>query len=556
MASTRRHRSFALVVGVVLAVALAMRTVPLYWSPLPSTLDSFLYARLASDTLVDGSMPITPDLRADNLVLTSAVAVASLVTGERPVHVIQPALSVVGATTCVVAVAFTRRLAADLQWPPRRVTLAALTAGLLLAVQGLFLRRTTVPDPEVIGLLFTLLAVLACHRALTTQGERGRRWLLVLAIFVGTFPILHQFSTFNAAMALTALVGAELARRPTRRTFALGGGVLAVFWTLFVGYYELVARLDVLQVTYAGRIQSHPGLFLAWLVAMLVAVAWYQQTTARAQRTTFLLPVLAGFALVVANVATTVFPGTIRSPPTIAALVSLLVVPALFAGYGTPSLASQYRHATPVLALLAAPLVVMYFSMTATLTPEYFGTVMRAQTFVHVPVFVLVGLAAATIATSTNGALEALPVRGTLIAALVVCTLATVPLAFLTLDTAHFPATTAESEFQTTGFTAHHVDGPWTSHHPQTKLASQYFRSSHAEIAPTRTWLADGPPPACPVLTQQSWTTHGAHFWPSQPLTIPAAEHEAFLTERNLVYSTSGRDPMNLALSLESTDGC
>lgn len=75
-------------------------------------------------------------------------------------------------------------------------------------------------------------------------------------------------------------------------------------------------------------------------------------------------------------------------------------------------------------------------------------------------------------------------------------------------------------------------------------------------MVPMRPRVAGGPPPAWSLASPASGTTHGAHVWPSQPLTLSAAEYEAFLAEQNLVYSTSGRDPMYLATPIEATDGC
>jgi len=70
-----RKQSYALVVVAVFAVALAMRTIPLYWSPLPSTLDSFAYAAVARDTLAAGQYPISSNLRADLFAICSFLCV-------------------------------------------------------------------------------------------------------------------------------------------------------------------------------------------------------------------------------------------------------------------------------------------------------------------------------------------------------------------------------------------------------------------------------------------------------------------------------------------------
>jgi hypothetical protein len=362
------RRSFFLAGLAVFTVAAAMRTIPLYWSPLPHVLDGFAHAAHARATVATGHLPIGPGLRADLLVVTTFTAAASIVIGGTPLSVIQPLLSLAGAAVPLVGMAVARRLAVDLGWPTRRVRAAALATGLLLAVQGLFLRHTSIPDPEPLGQLFAFLAVLSLHRLLNRPAE-ARRWAVPLAVLLVSFPILHKFSTFNAALGVTALAGAEIARRPSRRTAGLGVAVAAAFWTAFVAYYELVERFGVLGVAYVSQVRSNPGLFVGWVVVLLVAVAWYGATSTRTRRVLLYAPVGLMFGLVGVNAVRPVFPGTIRSEPAVVAGVALLAVPVAFAGYAIDALEDRYETATLVTGLLAAPVVVALFALTAPLTP-------------------------------------------------------------------------------------------------------------------------------------------------------------------------------------------
>lgn len=549
------RRSYALVLFAVFAVAAAMRTIPLYWSPLPHVLDGFAHAGHARETLAAGHVPLSTDLRADLLVITSLTSVASLVTGEAPLYVIQPALSVIGAAVPLLGMAFARRLGEDLGWPARKVRAAALATGLLLAVQGLFLRHTSIPDPEPMGQLYAFLAVLSLHRLLAGRGAT-RRWLVPLAVLLGTFPILHKFSTFNAALAVTALVGAALARRPRKRTAALGVGVSAAFWAVFVGYYELVERFGILGVAYVSLVRTNPGLFVAWVVVLVVGVAWYQRISTRSRRTLFFLPFGLLFVLVAVNAVRPVFPGTIRSEPTVLMLVSFLAVPVCFAGYGLFALSRRYETATAVTALLGGPLAIIYFSLTANLTPDFFATAIRGQAFLHVPTFVLVGLAAAGVGWRAHGRTRRPSVRAGLLAALAISTLLTVPIAFVALDTLDYPGTTHESEFAAVEHSATYVDGRWATDHGPMRVGRTTFGAA-AGMAPSRTWLRGGPAPSCPMLSFDGWVTNGANFWPAAPQETHRARYEATLAERHVVYAANGRESIALSLPRgEATAQC
>jgi len=549
------RRSYLLAGLAVFAVAAAMRTIPLYWSPLPHDIDGFAHAALASETRAAGQLPIGPDLRADLLVITVFTATASLVTGEAPLSVIQPLFSLAGAAVPLVGMAFARRLGTDLGWPSRRVRAAALATGLLLAVQGLFLRHTSIPDPEPLGQLFAFLAVLSLHRIL-----RGRptpvRWAVPLATFLLAFPILHTFSTFNAALGVTALAGAELARRPTRRTAVIGGGVAAGFWTLIVAYYELVERFGVLDVNYVGQVRTNPALFLAWVVVLLVGVAWYGATSTRARRGLLYAPLGGMFLLVAVNAVRPVFPGTIRSEPAVIAGVGLLAVPVAFAGYATDALDDRQETATLVTALLWGPVVIAAFALTASLTPDFFATALRAQAFLHVPVFVLVGLAAARVAWLDRGWPGRRGVRAGLLAVLATSTLLTVPLAFVALDTLTYPGTTHESEFAAVEHAATTTQARWTTDHVPMRVGRTTF-AADTGMAATRTWLRGGPPPACPTLSFDRWVADGATFWPASPETVTRRRYATTLDRRHLVYRSSGREPGALSLPAGArTAGC
>jgi hypothetical protein len=548
------RRSYLLVGLAVVAVAAAMRVILLYWSPLPHVLDGFAHAGHARATLATGQLPISPDFRADLFVITLLTAIAASITGEPPLDVIQPMMSLVGATVPLVGMAITRRLGADLGWSSRKVRVAVLACGLLLAVQGLFLRHTSIPDPEPIGQLFAFLAALSLHRVLVSREDS--RLAVPLVVLLGIFPIVHKFSTFNAALLVTAVAGAELARRPSGRTAAVGGGVAGAFWVLFVGYYEFVERTGILGVSYVGRVRSHPGLFVAWVVVLLVGVAWYQLISTRARRLLFFGPVGLLFVLVGVNIVRPVYPGTISSPPEVMLLVSFLFVPVCFAGYGLFALSRRYETATVLTALLAGPLIVIYFALTASLTPEFFATAIRGQAFLHVPAFVLVGLAAAHLAFRARGLTVSPLVRAGLLAALAVSTLVTVPIAFVALDTLAYPGTTAESEVAAVGHTATHANGSWTTDHGPMRVGATTFEAG-ARMGPPRTWLRGGPSPNCAMLSFDGWVRDGANFWPAAPESIDPHRYETTLAGRNVVYTVNGRESVVLSLPAgPSRRGC
>jgi hypothetical protein len=552
-----RRRGYVLVCLAVFAVALAMRTITLYWSPFPATLDGFGYAALARRTIATGHLPVDR-LRADNVVFATVLGLAGSVTGVRPVTVAQPLIAVVGAGSCLTGVAITRRIGWRLDYAGREVRLAAALAGLTLAVEGLYLRRTGVADEEAVGLLLVPLLAIALHRALRTQRPA---WLASTALLCLVFPLVHTFSTLLAATTAIAVLATQLLRVPTRRFVAIGG-LVAGFWAYFALYYEAAARLGI-TVPYVGRILAHPGLFVAWLVVLVIGILWLRRTSPRLQAGTLLAPIATGFLVVIANVFVPIFPGTVSTPLAVLVPVLLFVVPVVLAGRGLPLVAADRAEGAVIVALLAAPVIQTYFALTASLTPEFFGTVMRTQTFAHLPVVVLAALSAAGIAASATvprGRLRSLrrASRATVPAVLLVVALLTAPVAFVDLDTASYPSTTTESEFAAASFAATHVTDRWTAADPLSRVGGLYYPDeSDVSQRPVYRWLTGGSPPTCPTLSREAWTTTGAHLFPFAPATIDETRYRTWLSRRDLVYTTTA--PYRISLSLpaaNATQGC
>jgi hypothetical protein len=549
-------RSYLLVGAAVLAVALVVRLVPLYWSPLPATLDGFDYARIASTLIETGRYPLD-GFRADKFVFSGLLAVASLAVGERPLYLAQWFVAVVGAFSCLIPVAFVREFGRGLDWSPARVRYAATLAGLALALDGIYARRTGVPDEELLAYLIVPLLALAVYR---TLARRRVEWLVVTLGLMFVLPFTHSFSTLIAALTVTGVVAGYLPGIRDLRAWLLGIGLVGGFWVYVVAYYDFAARSEILTVMYVDRVTAHTSLFLAWIVVLVIGVSWWLRTRRGWQRATFLFPIAIGLLVVVANAVTAVFPGTIQSPPLVLGLILLYVIPVVIAGVAVPRVSEYPPVGIVVAALLAAPVINTYFSLTAALTPDFFDTVVRTQTFAHLPVLILAALAVTAVGTDDvfsrrTSRRTVTTIRVGLGVVLVGALLMTTPLAYINLDTGSVPSTTLESEYATAQFAVRHIEGPVASDQTISYLLG--VEGSSGVYLPTRGWLVGGPTPACPMVSQHSWTTTGAHLFPAAPQTISGQRYETVLAERHVIYSVSGMDPLVLSRPLnDTTSGC
>jgi hypothetical protein len=542
-----RRRPLATLLALV-ALALAVRAAPLYWSGYPSTLDGFGHAAFARTAVRTASIPLT--VRADSLLFGSLLATTGLVLDVDPLRLAQPLATTIGAGICFVGAVVARRVAREVRLPSVTPTRVALFAAALLAVEGLFLRRTSVPDEELVGILFVLVLAVSLHAALRTGLAR---WYAVAGLLLAVFPITHTFSSLLAALVTTALVARHVTRALSLRSLAGGGALALGFWVYMAGYYRLAESYTPLVVPYVDRITAYPGLFLAWLVVLVVGVVWVQRTGPLAKRAAYLAVVGSFFAVVLLNAFTPIFPGTVTTPRVILLLVGLLSALALAAA-ASLDVVSAYRGGAVVAALFLAPVVVVGFALTASLTPEYYGTVMRAQTFLHFPAALLGAVTLARLSrVDGSRAKSALGVG--VVALVLVATVASAPLAFLTVDTAAVPSTTLSSEFESVEFASENLHARWASDHSLTRVGALYFGANVTYDA-TASWLTGGPSPPCPVISQRSWTTTGAHLFPTAPRTVSTERYARWLRGRNVVYSANGLDPVVVSVPVNADGFC
>jgi hypothetical protein len=127
---------------------------------------------------------------------------------------------------------------------------------------------------------------------------------------------------------------------------------------------------------------------------------------------------------------------------------------------------------------------------------------------------------------------------------------------------------TTPAELSAAGFAATHANGSWAGDDHVVRIAP--YHADHRDRdgdggrgndgdragdgdpdftrgarAPVYRWLHDdGAPPACLTVGQRSWTTTGAQFYPAPPVRLDRARYDRTLATRNVVYATTGRDPI------------
>lgn len=534
------RRTYGLAVVAILLVGGALRTVPTYRSPLPFNPDGIHHASIAADVVASGRLPLWR-MPTDYLIFSPLLAVVSEVLGVDPLHVAQPVSAVVGTLPAVLVVAVVRRLTRGLGWPTRRSYAAAILAGLLLAVQGLYLHRSMPTDAQTLGLFLVPLAAVAVVRAYRT----GRRaWAVAAVVVLVVLPPLHNLDGVVMALVLTTLVAVAFVRNSLRsvaRLAALAGG----YW-LYVGGYNLAAHLFApAHIRDTGRILDVPELLPAWLVLVVLAVAWLLGTGRRVQRGVGLAAFAALFALVTVNAVVPVFPGTQSTPPVVLAGLYPLFVLVGLAAWTTPEILRERTTGFALVGLVGGPFVLVGMALSAKLTPTYLNMAYRTQPFLHFPV--VAAAAVGAVALANAGFPRRRTVRIGVAAMVVASATASVPLAFGGLAVTSWQGVTTPGELSASTFASAHADDAWASDDHVVRNARNLDLESSGSITPVYDWLRGGaPPPDCLVVAKQSWTTTGAQFFPAPPERLPERSNEDWLRTGSVVYHGGSGDPIRM----------
>jgi hypothetical protein len=539
MTDDRRYR---LAVLSVFLLALAMRTLPLWLSPLPFKADGLFYAADTAATLSAGRFPLE-GMATDDLGFTPLLVAVAGVTGVDPWLVAQPVSSLLGALPVLLVTGVTRRICRHRGWPTGRSRLAALLAGAFLAVEGLYLHRSMVTDEQTAGLFVVPLALLALHRAAVT--DRCAWWVAGVAL-LALLPPLHNLDAMVTAIALTALVGWSVVRQRLNDGFLTLAGVTAAFWVVFPAYHVLVERFTPADIIQEARFTDVPGLVVAWMVAGVLVLAWATRLRPRTQRVAGWSLFGVMFGLIALNASKAVFPEMPTTPPVVLAMLLPLAIPAALAAWRGPDLQGT-GDGPAMLAQGAATVIVIGISLTAALTPVYLGTAYRTSLFLHVPVAIPVGLG--TAARMANDRVAPRPALRVAVATVVlVSAVVSVPLSFGGLAPFTYRAVTPPGELAATEFAASHVDGQWATDDHVRRVASARSDDSPA-VGPVYAWLVDGrPPPDCPALVKRSLTTRGTQFLTTGVVTVPSVEYRHWLATSNVVYDGGSQDRIALGL--------
>jgi hypothetical protein len=522
----------AAVVVALVCLALAARLVPLTFSPLPFSVDGFALARIASDIMARGSWSIDPaNVNSYNQKLggfSLLWAVTAEVGGLSPlVH----AQLYVPLITCLAvlpgyllgAKATGRRL-------------GGFAAGLFLALFGSFLNVTSGVAKESIALLVFPMAVLLFHER---ADPRKRALAVVLLIFL---PFLHSLTTFLTLGMLAALVVLTQRRAVFRgrfswKAFALDVVTGPALAAAALGYYLTV------DLPYVSEFLAPAAfaLFLALVLLLTVLIG----PTFRPRKSRFghgtlvaaakaAVPPAIGFALLLGNASTSVFVGTIATPPAFfQGIPSLLVLASFCVGGFVLVRRTTNRMGDLVVAMLVAPIALILFGFFRGLDPLGLVLVYRAFDFLDYALAIL----AAVAFVAAWSALRSRPWRALLGVGFLAALLATTPMAWNTSAVLGVQNVTTSEEYHAlaliTSLGAHRV----ATDERLADVASWWFGLSADATLPLKLRDNASLVGADYALVLERWSTVGAQIHPAPNIVLASRIVASFLAGNRVLYA-------------------
>ncbi len=522
----------ALIAGLY-AFALALRLVPLTFSPLPYNIDGFPLAQIAAQITSTGSWRINPaDPNAYNqLMPVYALVWSSLsqLAGVDPLALLQTLMPVLLASAVLPAYL----LGVKATGRP----IAGVAAGLFIAAFGSFLSVTSMGMKESVALVLLPMVVLLFAERRDPR-KRALAFLLLLIL-----PFLHQLSDFLVLGMVAALVVLAHARTIQRGRFS-GRALLLDIATgpgpaLFAyAYYVSVSMPDLSAVTSPDGL----ALFLAVVVllsALLVRMARPPSLAAGRRLVRPVGPILivpaAAFAALLVNARVDLFAGVLQTQ---LALEPILVAVLALVALAFPGYQLLRRTANPladvVVAMGIAPVALVLFAFLRGLDGLSQVLVYRSFDFLDYGLAVAVGVGFALAWARLRHRDAA---RLALVAGLLAVLLVTTPIAWNPQAVFGVDEVTTPSEFQAMAVLA--------SLHPAHVATDQRLADT------ARSWFGIATNASLPYLLRNNlsvsgydyalvlerWTSVGAQVHPQPNVVLSPGVVAAFLAANRVVYA-------------------
>ena len=514
------------------ALAVALRYVPLAFSPMPFNVDGYPLTWVSAQISAAGSWQIQSDVNRYSALMPLYPLVWSVVAQLGGVGVLSAFQTVMPAVLATVVLP-----AYLLGVKATRSPVVGFASGLFVAVFGSFLFLTSAAMKEALGLLvLPSVVLLFAERADPRKRVLALVWLLLM-------PFLSQLEDLLVLGMVAALVVLTHSRAVSRHAFSARAFLLdcvtgpAVASLAYI-YYAAVAMPNLNDVVAPDAL----ALFLATVIlltALLVRlhrIAWPgpRERLVRPAGPILLVPI-AAFAAILVNARTDLFAGVL---PTQAALEPVLLATAVlvvFAFLGYQLVRHTTNRAGDILfAMAVSPVALVLFAFLRGLDGLSQVLVYRSFDFLDYALAVLVGVGFAYAWHRLHPSKAAQLALGATLAAVL---LATTPMAYNSQAVFGVNEVTTPAEFQALAVLASLHPGSVATDERLGYIATDWFAMNTSVTLPYLLAGNESVGAYAYAVVEDGWTTIGAQVHPQPNVVLRGSTLRAFLASNRVVYA-------------------
>lgn len=517
---------------------------------MPYNIDGFPLAGISEAMIGTGHIPSAADhdgLIAYNLklpVFSLVLSCFSLVLGVEPLSLLPYFCAFIGSLAVLFIFMLTLHLSNN--------RLAAFSAGLFVALTGLFVYATTAAMKQLLAIVLLVLMLY-----LYTKREDWRyRALMILTLIL--LPFTHHLTTLIALVILSlAIAGSvfkgNIFRLRSLKSFALEVITGPVILLSSLLYYRSVNLEFVSEV---GNIND--VILLGSILILMATAAKLISETAQSKPWFFLtrknskdlglayifdekvLILVIGIGALYVNSRINIFTGGVMTTDTLFRLMFPYLLLAVIGLIGFNVLRySRFRHREVLVGMFLAPICVMVFGMLRGLDIFDFTLVYRSYNFIDIPLAISAGVGLAYLyarakkLSSRQKEFKILPIG--IIAIFCVLCLASLPLAYNSEKAFGVQEITNEYEFECMGWVSDASAGTVHTDQRYGDIITPYFgvdsdRSGAWEMK--RSGFESGDM----VLFSRYWADGGAQMSILGRVMFDAGELDDFQGQNDVVY--------------------
>ena len=533
-------RKHGIPIMFIFFVALAIRLVPLLFSPLPYNIDGFSQASITEDIMDTGRWyeggPLV-DLKYDEKlpILPLYFAISSLVAGEEPLHFIQIAMVLLTSLSAVFVYILAFKITDS--------RVAAIFAGLFMALCGTYVFLTASVMKQNVCLVLLPIVLYLYHER---HNPKYRALAAFLLLFMG---LAHHLATLIAFGMITYMMAAQnvesLRRGDWRwRSFLLDVLLGPALILAVVAYYLAVEMPWFMDATDMNTVFLFMSVY--FLVALLT-IHLSSSTTLKPWFTTTkrslpkyvdqkVLFILGAASLLVLNHYTNVFTGTIKTKGDflIIAAPSIALIFVALVGFNVMR-RTETRFRPLIAAAFMTPIAVMVFSFLWGLNPVSFVVLYRTYDYMDIAVAISVGIAFAVALKRFRSPAQKTVIAASFLGLIVLTT----PLAYGSEDFYDVQNTTYLAEFSAMEHIDAHNMSNFGSDQRLHATAGMYFGGIEGNgYLPFRMAAGSDITLYDYLLLESKWTTKGAQEHPMPSVVIEDSIFERTVAEANLIYNS------------------